>query len=155
LHYVKLMILTLTLLPISVLADQRNSLILDSLVEELKDDCAADVDSGTVLGEPIISGVSLEKDNYFSLTPEAIAYFEDSETGAEIIILRPAETICAEQTMHSGWCGASAGCNCTEISEGKTIDHFGHEYCQHEGHFKLLPAEKRRLEMQKAKDKKN
>jgi len=137
-----------------VQADPRNNEILDRLVEKLKHDCAADVRSGTVLGEPIVSGVSVEKDNYFSLTPEAIAYFENSETGAEIIVFRPGEAICAESNMQSLWCG-SAGCNCTEITEGKTNHYLGHDICHHEGHLQLLPAERRRLERQKAEDKNN
>ena len=136
------------------MADQRNSVILDSLVEKLKNDCASDVRSGAFKGEPIKSGVSIEKDNYFSLTPEAIAYFKNPETGAEIIVFRPGESICAKSNMQSLWCG-SAGCNCTEITDGKTTHYLGHDICHHEGHLELLPAERRRLERQKADDKNN
>jgi hypothetical protein len=113
-----------------VQADPRNEEILNQVIQNAKSECAAEVKTGVFNYVEIPNGISLEKDNYFSLGPEAIQYLKDPITGAETIIFRPIKTICAgHEYKTSTWCGA-AGCTCDVIARGMWKGHIGSSLCE-------------------------
>ena len=112
-----------------VQADPRNEEILNQVIQNAKSECAAEVKTGVFNYVEIPNGISLEKDNYFSLGPEAIQYLKDPITGAETIIFRPIKTICAgHEYKTSTWCGV-AGCSCDLIQDGLRQGHIGAGFC--------------------------
>jgi len=112
-----------------VQADPRNKEILNQVIQNAKSECAAEVKTGVFNYVEIPKGISLEKNNYFSLGSEAVQYLKDQMTGFEAIVFRPIKTICAGQEYKtSTWCGV-AGCSCDLIKEGLRQCHIGADFC--------------------------